>query len=460
MQKATRFLRRPVDLFASWFKRRFAVAAIAQCERVPNREDVRRRGSNRPANLGFLLMAAVGVVLGGSAVQGEEWPQWGGPRRDFKVTSGILAENWPPGGPKVLWERELGPGYSAIAAVRGRLYTSYRDGDDEVIVALDAKSGQTIWEHKYKAPTLEGQVLDFGKGPNASPLVLDNRVITVGFTGKMHCLSLDDGKPIWSRDLVKDFNGKAQEFGYSSSPLLYKGNVITLVGGDKHGVVAFNPKDGSLVWGSEPHDISYASPKIITVSGWDQIVFFSSEAVIGLDALTGKKLWDHPVVNEFKNNATDAIWDESKNLLWAATQIDGATRALKLTRLGDTMSVEQVWFNPKVQVFHWNAVQVGDYVYGSIGGQITHLAAVDIRTGEVKWKERGYQKALCVFADGKLISLDENGMLRLARVSPRGVDALGSHQLTEKVSWTAPTLVGTTLYVRDTKRIMALELGE
>jgi len=398
------------------------------------------------------------IVITGTSARAGDWPQWGGPDRDFKVTSGLLADHWPGGGPRQLWNRDLGPGYSAIAAWRDRLYTTYRDGDNDVVIALDAKTGKTVWEYKYADSTKEGQVLDFGKGPNASPLVLDDRIITVSFTGKVKCLSLEDGTLIWSRDLDKDFDGKVQEFGYSSSPVMYKGNIITLVGGEKHGVVALKSDDGSVVWASEPSDISYASPKIINVDGQDQIVFFTSTTVVGMDATNGRKLWDHPVLNQYKNNATDAIWGDD-NRLWAATQTDGGTRVLKLSRSGDQTNVQEEWFNPKVQVFHWNAVRVGDYVYASIGGSVTKLACVDIKTGEVLWSERGFQKALCVFADGKLISLDENGMLRLARVSPRGVEVLSSHQLTEKVSWTVPTLVNTTLYVRDTKRIMALDLG-
>ena len=243
-----------------------------------------------------------------------------------------------------------------------------------------------------------------------------------------------------------------------ASPILYKGNIIALVGGTKHGVVALNPADGSVVWASQPHDISYASPRIINVDGQDQIVFMTSTAVMGLDAANGNYLWESPVVNQYKNNAADVVWGPD-NRLWVATQVDGGTRVLKLSRTGDTTNVKQEWFNEKVKVFHWNAVRVGDYIYASIGGRVTALAAVNVKTGVVAWRKRGFDKALCIYADDKLISLDEAGTLRLARVSPEGVKVLSACPLTEKVSWTVPTLVGTTLYVRDSKRIMALDLG-
>ena len=388
------------------------------------------------------------------------WTQWGGPTRDFKVPTTGLAERWPENGPKRLWTRPLGKGYSAITVADGKLYTLYQDGDNDVVVAMRADTGKTVWEYRSPASTFPKQRLDFGKGPNSTPLVHDDRVITIGFTGKMHCLSLDKGKLIWSRDLVGDFDGKRNEFGYSPSPIMYKSAIITLVGGEKTGVVALDPKDGCVIWKSEPHDISYASPIVINVDGQDQIVFFSSTEVIGLDASNGHTLWRHPCKNRYKNNATDPIW-AGDNLLWVATQTDGGTRVLKLTQRDGKTDVKEVWFNGKVKLFHWNAICIGDYVYASIGGTTTMLSAINIKTGEIAWRERGFHKALCVYADKKLILLDEKGQLALAKVSPEGIDIRSKVQLlkTEDVAWTVPTLVGKTLYIRDNENILALDLG-
>jgi len=54
------------------------------------------------------------------------WPQWGGPNRDFKAASTGLATAWPSSGPREVWSRPLGDGYSAIAESGGTLYTLYR----------------------------------------------------------------------------------------------------------------------------------------------------------------------------------------------------------------------------------------------------------------------------------------------------------------------------------------------
>ncbi len=414
-------------------------------------------GRRRTRDTAFIV-PVIFIMMANTAHAGD-WPQWGGPNRDFKIETSGLADRWPEEGPKRLWSRPLGEGYSSIAAADGRLFTMYRDGEQDVIVSLRADTGKTVWDYKYAAPTVAEHKLDFGKGPNATPLLVGDRLITVGFTGKLNCVSVASGKPIWSHDLVEKFGGKIQEFGYSASPILYEGKVIVLVGGEMHGVLAFDPKSGFVAWGSEAHDISYASPVIINVDGQDQIVFMSSTEVIGLDAKSGETLWRHPCVNRYKNNASDPIWGED-NLLWIATQLDGGARVLELKQRDGKTSVQELWFNKKVKIFHWNAVRVGDHVYASIGNNTSVLAAVDIKTGKIAWRERGFHKALCVYADRKLIFLDENGQLGLAKIAPEGIEILSKVQLTEKVSWTVPTLAGKTLYVRDNKNIMALDLGE
>jgi hypothetical protein len=81
---------------------------------------------------GVLLSAVTGLA------QSTDWPQWSGPSRDFKSDAKGLAESWPGAGPRWLWSRALGEGYSLIAVVFGTLYTMYRRGVREVVVALEA----------------------------------------------------------------------------------------------------------------------------------------------------------------------------------------------------------------------------------------------------------------------------------------------------------------------------------
>jgi outer membrane protein assembly factor BamB len=386
---------------------------------------------------------------------GHAWPQWGGPGRDFKSRATGLASSWPEKGPRQLWRRELGRGYSGIAAAAGLLFTMFRSGDSEIVVALNGETGQTVWEHGYAAPVYPDQAKDFGKGPNATPLIVGGRVYTVGFTSKMHCLDRKSGARIWSHDLIEEYGGKVQTFGYASSPLLYGKIVVVLVGGAEQGAVGFDLEDGSVRWKSQPVDFSYSSPMIIDVDGEDQLVFMTPTEVIGIAMSNGWLRWRFPHRNKYKNNCQGPWWGED-NLLFVSSQADGGGRTLMLTGGEGKTRVEQVARAEQIKFFHASAIRLGKWVYGASGSE---LVAHNIRTGKDAWRKSGFPSANLVYADGKMIVLDEEGRLSLATVSPQRLEVLASHPLMTKPAWTAPTLVGTRLFVRDTKSIVALELA-
>ncbi len=131
-----------------------------------------------------------------------------------------------------------------------------------------------------------------------------------------------------------------------------------------------------------------------------------------------------------------------------------------LTNNGGKTEIEEVWATRKIQFYHVTSVRQGDYVYGSTGMRApAFMSAVNVKTGEIAWRKRGFAKANCLYADGKLIILDEDGMLYLATANAEDLTVHSQVELLDEVSWTVPTLVGKTLYVRDKKSILALDLG-
>lgn len=390
---------------------------------------------------------------------GAAWPGWGGPGGDFTVSTEDLAASWGPDGPVRAWSRELGEGYSGIAAAEGRLFTMYREGDRDVVIALDADDGETLWSRDYAAPTGPENVTQFGSGPNATPLVAGGRVVTLGYTGILAAWEVKTGEPLWRRDLVEEMGGRPLEFGYSASPILDEGRLIVLVGGAQQAVGAFDPDTGELLWGSPPGDVSYATPVAIDVGGQRQIVYLAPHEVVGIDASDGRRLWDHPCKNKYRNNATGPIWGQD-GLLWVPTQGDGGARVLHLLRDGDETRVEEVWFDPKIAIHFWNSVRVGRHVYASIGPRASTLACIDVRTGEVLWQEDGFEQLnLLRVGDARTLGLTADGMLVLLDLTPEGMRLLAQARIVDEVTWTPPTLIGTRLYVRDEESIRALKLG-
>lgn len=405
--------------------------------------------------LWVLAVSRIGVA--------EDWLQWGGPRGDFTVEAGKLAEIWPEGGPKQLWKRPLGDGYSAILFDDGRVYTMYSEGDEEVVVSLDAASGGTVWEQRTSREFWPDMTQQFGPGPNATPLIVGDRIFTVGISGQLQCLDLATGKSIWKHDLPGEFGRKkrVEEYGYSASPLEYQGRIIVQVGGDDFAVIAFDPKEGSVVWKCGPGGVSYAGATITKLAGVDQYIYFEPEGVVGLDPSTGKTLWKSPIEFNNGNHLTPIVKCDDEHL-WAGSQfLTGGGRLLRIVSEGGAVRAEEVWFERKLRASHWTLIRLGDFIYGSIGDNgASFLSAFEWKTGKTAWRQRGFHKAQSLYADGKLLFLDENGQLALAKVSPEGLKVLASAQVTEPVSWTIPTLVGTKLYVRDRKNILALDLGE
>lgn len=394
-------------------------------------------------------------------VQGQaqaEWPQWGGPQRNFIAQSKNLAAAWPESGPKRLWSRALGEGHSSIIVDGKTLYTMYSRGEQEVVIALDAGTGKTIWEHKYEAPSA-GMDYEYGRGPHATALLTGDLLYTVGALGKLHALEKKTEKVVWSHDLWQEFGGTKRDRGYSSSPLAYKNTIILPVGGEGQTFIAFNQKDGSVVWKNQSLSPSPASPIIITVDGQDQLVAFLGKEIAGLDPNNGELLWSHPHITEWGLNISTPVWGED-NLLFVSSAYSGGSRVLKLAQNGGKTSVTELWFHRRLRVHHSTAIRIGDYIYASSGDfGPAFFAGVNVKTGEIAFQDRTLPKTNFLYADGKLIILDEDGNLALATISPAGLKVISKVSLMKNVAWTVPTLVGTKLYVRDRQTITALELG-
>jgi len=406
-----------------------------------------------------MLMRLPGVLVFalGIASAALEWPQFGGPYRNFKSDSTGLPPAWPGSGPKKLWSRDLGEGYSSIVVDGTLLYTMYRQGSQEVVLAADVNSGKTIWENRYEAPFQPGMQMENGSGPHSTPLVTASAVITAGILGKFQALEKKSGKVLWLHELFKKFGGQTPGRGYACSPVAYKDTVIMKVGGEGAAVVAFRQKDGSVAWKKQNFAPSPSSPLLINISGQDQLVVFMGDLVAGLNPNNGELLWSHPHRTDWGLNISTPIWGDD-NILFISSAYSGGSRALQLSLSQGKTTVKELWFTNRMRLHHGNAIRIGDYVYGSSGDfGPAPLTAVEVKTGKIAWQDRSFSKTTMVHADGKLVLLDEDGHLALATISPAGLKVLSKVALLQRNAWTAPTLVGTRLYVRDRKTMMALD---
>lgn len=395
-------------------------------------------------------------------VASSDWPQWGGPSRDFKTKSNKLADRWPAGGPRRIWVRPFGGGHSSIVSDNGRLYTMYRKNGSEFMVCLDAANGKTLWEHSYAAPLYPRMDMSYGSGPHSTPIVSGPFAVFVGTTGRLVCLNKKTGKELWSHDLWGKLGGTVVNVGYSSSPIVYKDKIIVQVGGVGHSIIAFDLVDGRIIWKAHNFRNSSSSPIIINVDGQDQLVAFMHNEVIGVDPESGQLFWTHPIQAEwnFHFNISTPVWGHD-NLLFVSAAYGVGGRVLHLSRAGGNTTVREVWQSERTRVHKENAIRIGDVLYASTG----HLGpafftAIDVKTGRLLWQDRAFSHASFIYADAKFIVLDEDGTLGLASPGSAGLTVHSRVQLFDGTSWTVPTLVGSTLYLRNRASVMALKLGE
>jgi outer membrane protein assembly factor BamB len=429
------------------------------------------------------ILALQGLLLGlpstqksvKPVVQSESWPGWGGPMRDFNSDAKGLANIWPAEGPRRVWSRPLGEGHSSIIGEGGRLYTMYRPSTgvrnswkaEEVVVALEAVTGKTIWEYRYPM-SLETMNFSRGAGPHSTPLIVGNRLFAASTDKQFFALDKMTGKLLWSHSFVKEYNALPNQMrwavkpGYSASPIAYKELIIASIGAPERGVMAFRQDDGRAVWSAGNFsDIAPASPLIINLDGEEQLIVTSGDGVHGFDPNTGKRIWEYLFPTKAGVNISSPVWCPTDRLLFVSCAYDGGSRVIQLTRSAGRTEAKELWFSNKMRVHFGNVLRIGDYFFGSSGDfGPSFLTAVNARTGQIAWQDRSFSKVSFVRAGDKVILLDEDGNLGLVTMSAEGLKVLSRAQVAQSVSWTVPTLIGTTLFVRDRVNVMALDVGE
>jgi outer membrane protein assembly factor BamB len=396
-----------------------------------------------------------------AAPVGVAWTQWGGPRRNFQTEAAGIKDVWPASGPPVVWKRALGEGYSAPVVENGVLYTMYGRSREEVVLAANAETGATLWEHASPRTFVSDAGAEMGNGPYASPLIAGDRLITAGVAGKLQCFDKKSGRLLWTQELWATHKGSQLMYGYASSPIAFRDVVIVPVGGPGKSVMAFRISDGGTAWGRLDFGNVYSSPILINVSGLEQLAVLMDGAMIALNPHNGDQQWEIPFKANYSIAIATPLWMPQDNLLFVSAEYDGGAKVIELQRDGLQTKANELWSNIRFRLHHGNAMRIGEAIYFSSGGKGSQpiLSAVEARSGKTLWQERSIGKATFVWADNKLITLDGDGTLMIAYPSPQGFRVAARAPLLESVAWTPPALVGTRLYLRDRRTMMAVDLG-
>ena len=136
--------------------------------------------------VGFIVCALLPLAALGQEVK--DWPQFLGPTRDGVYHGNDVAPDWPAGGPRVLWRKDIGQGWSGPVVAGAKLILFHRLGDKEVVECLEAATGNPVWSANY--PTAYKDDFGFDEGPRSTPAVADGKVYTYGAEGLLHAWDL------------------------------------------------------------------------------------------------------------------------------------------------------------------------------------------------------------------------------------------------------------------------------
>ena len=405
----------------------------------------------------FSLAILLGSPMSGP---GGDWPQWRGPdRTDVSPETGLLKE-WPAGGPKRIWlYKNAGNGYSGPAILNGKLFTmGTRDGA-EIMVALNASTGEELWTASI-GPMVK---FDRGAGPRGTPTVDGERIYGLGGQGRLVCANAADGKVIW-RVAMADLGGKTPGWGYSESVLVDGDKVVCTPGGSKGAIAALDKATGKLIWQSKEltDPAHYASIIIAEHNGTRQYVQLTEQHVVGVSANDGKLLWKSPFPGRVAVVPTPIFHDDCVYVT------AGYNAGCKLVQLGANDQVSDVYENKEMVNHHGGVVRVGDYLYGysERGGWLCQ----EFKTGKQIWSEKNaLGKGAVSCADGMLYCLDESsGTVALVEASPSGWKERGRFKLDPQTTirdsqgriWTHPVISNGRLFLRDQDLISCYDLKQ
>ena len=305
-----------------------------------------------------------------------DWPQWRGPWRDgVSRETGLLTE-WPADGPMVLWQVPMQLGYSSMAVADGRLFTQFQDGGNEVVVCLDAESGQERWHFSY--PCTYKVDPSYGPCPRSTPTVDGNRVYTVGGNGLLHCLEAPTGKLLWKHDLLAEYGASLPQWAVASSPLIEGDLLITQPGGpDGNSIVAFEKHYGNQVWKSHDDPAGYSSPIAAQLAGQRQLIVFTGKSVVGVSPKTGQVYWRYPWETSHDINAATPIVRGDYVLI--SSNYGKGCALLKVSVRGEgKFHVAPVYEHNELCNHFSSSVLFGEHVYGF--NEDMRLVCMEFRT--------------------------------------------------------------------------------
>ncbi len=388
------------------------------------------------------------------AASGTDWPQWRGPRRDGSVSAALPAL-WPEA-LTTRGETPVGAGHASPVVSGNRVVVIAREGDDEIVRALDVASGKEIWRAAYPAPyTINSAAWSHGAGPKSTPAIAAGRVFTFGIGGILSAFDLASGKLLWRVPAP----AVLPQYGTATSPLVDPldergASVIVHVGGHENGALtSFDAATGKPRWQWSGDGPGSGSPIIATFGGVRQVIAQTQRLLVGLNASTGTLLWNLPSTDDFDQNAfTPVVFQD----LLISAGVDQPLTAIRPKLDGGKWIAEMVWTNPQTPMFMSSPVLIGGTIYGLTTRGRGQFVAVDAASGKTLWNTQGREgeNASMLGSPSWLLASTTDGTLVVARANPQKYEEVRRYQIAESAVWAHPAITGRSIIVKDVDKVI------
>ncbi len=386
--------------------------------------------------------------------------QWRGPTRDGKVAGAA----WPARlGPEVLragWRVTLGPSYSGPIVAADLVYvTETVDKSQEMVRALDRRTGREVWRHGWAgAMSVPFYAKSRGDWMRATPATNGELVFVAGMKDVLVAMDARTGQERWRVDFAKQFGTGVPDFGLVCSPLL-DGDAIFIQAANS--TVKLKQATGEIVWRSLPgkggagSSGAFSSPVLATLLGQRQLVVQSREQLAGIDPESGVVGWTQPVPSFRGMNILtptifgDAVFTSSyQNRSWLFT----------IAKADAAINVREAWSN-NAQGYMSSPIVIGGYAYLHMGNQ--RFTCIDLKTGTRVWSSDSFGKYVSMVAQGdRILALDERGILLLIKADPKGFELLDQRKVAEEDTWAHLAVCGDEIFVRELRAMAAFRWKE
>jgi outer membrane protein assembly factor BamB len=392
-----------------------------------------------------------------SAANAADWPQWRGPARTGISSETGLLDEWPAGGPPLLWQvHDIGDGYATPSVAGDRIYVIGNRGmENEYVQALSIADGKPVWSTRL------GKVGNPDQQPpypmaRSTPTVEGNFVYALSSDGDLVCVETAGGKEIWRKSLRADFGGLPGKWAYAESPLIDGDVLLVSPGGSDATIVTLNKKTAALIWKSAVPGgdaAAYASAIVTEAGGRKQYVQFLDKGVVGVDAKTGEFLWRYEKTSTGPANIPTPVAHDGYIYSANARRFGGGLVQLHATANG--MTAEEVYFERAVPNTLGGQVLLDGYLYGT---NSEGMAASEFLTGKLAWQAQTGGPGAVLYADGRFYVHFENGDVALVEATTEAYREKGRFtppnqpehpRGPREAAWAHPVLANGRLYIRD-----------